>query len=319
MSHPRTIAILGDSISTYEGHIPEGFAVYYTPERAALCGLRDVRDTWWSLLADALGAQVIANASYSGSMVEGVGFPAAWSPERIAALHGPAGEQPDDVVVFIGINDYGWGGARNQAMGRVAAMPPATDLSDIPAGEPTNAALTAVRDFEAAYDAMLAGVRAAFPRARIWCCTLMPGRVAGNAYPTFAWSLRGVSLHAYNDAIARAVASCGAHLVDACALGLDYEAVDGTHPTERGMRQLARMFLTGMAHAGSPEAARALEHAGSSDEGAQDVIWASRDWCPDHACVGCPWARGTGSSWYCVCEKPRGDKGGEVATSLANH
>ena len=382
---PRSIAIYGDSISTYEGRTPEGFAVYYTPQRAVACGLSGERDTWWALLADALGGNVVANGAYSGSMVEGAGFPAARSPERIAAARAEDGARLDDIVVFIGINDYGWGGPRNQAAGRVAAVPPRTDLSDIPAAEPGLVQPDEPAGFEAAYAEMLSGLRAEHPQTRIWCCALVPGRVAGSPWPTFAWSLRGVPLRAYNEAIARAAATAGGLFVDACALGLDYEAIDGTHPTALGMRQLAGLFLAGMAAAGSPEAAQALgldslqpraqtdaptsgtrptpdvsadlataraallddprwgyarddaakapdTHAGfestvpappcaippattpgvdgtpaapSALIAPQGSPWASRDWCPGRPCVGCPWARGTGKAWFCVCTRPR--------------
>ena len=320
---PRTISIFGDSISTFEGCNPEGFAVFFTPERATASGLAGPSDTWWTLLADALGEKVLANGSYSGSMVEGAGFPASWSPERIAAVAGKDGATPDDIVVFLGINDYGWAGARNQAAGRSAAMPPATDLESIPPAVAGMAPADAIDGFAQAYDRMLESLHAAYPNATIWCCTLVPGRLAGEDHPTFAWSLRGVGLAAYNEAIGQAAARHqGARLVDACALGLDYEAIAGPHPTARGMRQLAGIFLAGMAAAGSAQAARALnldevpgesqarqavvadERWGFSDAGGAEA-WASRDWCPRRACVGCPWAKGTGNAWYCVCTQPR--------------
>ena len=38
--------IFGDSYSTYEGHIPEGYAVYYPR-----LDVGDVGETWWSLVA----------------------------------------------------------------------------------------------------------------------------------------------------------------------------------------------------------------------------------------------------------------------------
>lgn len=50
------------------------------------------------------------NSSFSGSVVEGFGFPAGDSPERIAALRGASDELPDTVLIYMGINDYGGGG-----------------------------------------------------------------------------------------------------------------------------------------------------------------------------------------------------------------
>ena len=55
-----------------------------------------------------------ANASFSGSMVEGDGFPAACSARRIGQVAGPAGESPDEILVFVGTNDYGWEGSRRR-------------------------------------------------------------------------------------------------------------------------------------------------------------------------------------------------------------
>lgn len=57
------------------------------------------------------GGQLIANSLLSRSVVEGFGFPARNSEKRIAALLGPQGERPDVVLVHMGINDCGWGGA----------------------------------------------------------------------------------------------------------------------------------------------------------------------------------------------------------------
>lgn len=114
----KTFSIMGDSISTFEGRVPDGYTLFYNDERLERSGVLRPEDTWWSHAVRALGGTVLADSAWSGSMVEGAGFPAASSPERAAALLGPDGQAPDAVLVFIGINDYGWGGAEAQAAGR---------------------------------------------------------------------------------------------------------------------------------------------------------------------------------------------------------
>lgn len=286
----RLVSILGDSISTFAGCNPPGYAVFYEGERAAATGVTDAGATWWARLAHHMGAEIVANASFSGSLVEGAGFPAGESPERARALATPH-QMPTDVLVFIGTNDYGWGGAQAQAAGRGSAVPACVDLSRVPEAQPGLAAPQALASFERAYGHMLANVRATCPQARLWCFSLMAGRLVGSAEPTFAWNLRGIPMRAYNEAIGRACATQDAcTFVDAARLGFDYEALDGTHPTARGMAQLAELFAAAMeGRAPAPELLAGF---------------ASRELCPDRACVGCPHARGTGMPWSCVCERP---------------
>ena len=106
----RSFSILGDSISTFDGCNPDGFAVYYQGERCEQTSVTSSADTWWSQVIERLGGRLLANSSFSGSLVEGAGFPAGNSQERIDAL-AEDGVQPDVVIVLMGINDYGWGGA----------------------------------------------------------------------------------------------------------------------------------------------------------------------------------------------------------------
>ena len=44
----RSFSILGDSISTFDGCNPDGFAVYYQGERCEQTGVTSSADTWWS-------------------------------------------------------------------------------------------------------------------------------------------------------------------------------------------------------------------------------------------------------------------------------
>ena len=165
MAGKRRFSILGDSISTFEGCNPTGFRVFYEGERCAATGVREARDTWWAQVVDALGGELLANGSFSGSMVEGAGFPAGDSAERVAALARDR-QAPDAVLVFMGINDYGWGGADAQAAGRGNALPACLDVDALgEQREPGLAASDAVERFGAAYGSMLARLRTAYPQA----------------------------------------------------------------------------------------------------------------------------------------------------------
>ena len=82
----RLFSVLGDSISTLAGYNPEGFAVFYDEAHKAQAGIGSPADTWWGRVIDRFGGTLLKNGSWSGSMVAGAGCPAAWSPERIAAL-----------------------------------------------------------------------------------------------------------------------------------------------------------------------------------------------------------------------------------------
>lgn len=290
----RFISILGDSISTFDGYNPDGFAVYYQGERCQQTGVSSVADTWWSQVINRLDGQLLANGSFSGSLVEGAGFPAGSSQKRIDALS-DSGMQPDVVIVFMGINDYGWGGAAAQAAGRGNAMPSTLDLDAVAPHTPSIATADAIDGFKGAYSLLLQRVGAAYPQADVWCCTLCPGRVAGSTRSTFTWNLRGAPFSRYNDAIRAAAHEHGCSVVDLEAFGFDYEALDGTHPTARGMRQLASMVASCIE--GAQPDVRLLP-ANLFDETLR-----SEKRCPGKSCVGCEYARDTGSSWSLVCEQ----------------
>ena len=296
---PR-LSIMGDSISTFEGCNPEGFHVFYEGPRLESTGVCAPCDTWWGIVAQALGARVLSNGSFSGSMVEGAGFPAASSEQRVAAL-ASQGETPDMILVFIGINDYGWGGAANQAAAGAKATPAAAP--SVPFAQAAMAAEGALVSFEEAYGLMLGRMRAAYPAARVYCCTLLPGRVTGAGHAGFAWRLRGVSLHDYNRAIRTQAQAHGCLVADLESYGLDYDAVDGTHPTKRGMCQLAALVLSSLAQAGE----HAVEQAAAAlfDEAFAGVDMRSDEPCDRESCIGCAFARSTDNAWSLVCEMPR--------------
>ncbi len=305
MMAKRLVSILGDSISTFAGCNPAGFRVYYEGERCEATGVRAPADTWWAQVIDGLGGELLANASFSGSMVEGAGFPAGNSDERVAALSRD-GVAPEVVLVFIGINDYGWGGAAAQAAGRGNALPVCLGPDDL--GEAQVAGVADARAaelFEGAYESMLARIHMAYPTAEVWCCTLCPGRVTGSMRSTFEYRHRGIAFDRYNDAIRASAKRQGCQLADVRAFGRDYDAIDGTHPTALGMKQFAAMVLRAMSEAGG----ETLLHEAPGEkasvlDGLLQGAPRSECTCDEPSCIGCPYARSTGNAWFLVCERP---------------
>lgn len=283
----KTFSIMGDSISTFEGCVPDGYTLFYNDERLERSGVLRPEDTWWSHTVRALGGTVLADSAWSGSMVEGAGFPAASSPERAAALLGRDGQEPDAVLVFIGINDYGWGGA---------------------------APADAVERFGAAYRTMLRNIRTAAPKAAVYCITLLPGRTHGVDHPEFCYRLRGRHLDEYNAAIRDAAAAEGCRVADVRAFGRDYDSLEGTHPTNLGMRQFASMVVRAMQLADSAGVetpttegitAVAQPDAANPALDLRDFCGApkSAQLCDSPTCIGCPHAANTGNQWLCRCLK----------------
>jgi hypothetical protein len=70
----KDLIIFGDSYSTYEGHIPAGYAVYYSGHRESPPDVSSVDKTWWHLLANETGANIVQNNSWSGSTIGFTGY-----------------------------------------------------------------------------------------------------------------------------------------------------------------------------------------------------------------------------------------------------
>lgn len=76
---PLRIAVLGDSYSTFEGHMsPRINANWYfsenSPYRNKTNDVVSVDQTWWQLLVKQLGGTLVVNNSYSGSTVAFRGY-----------------------------------------------------------------------------------------------------------------------------------------------------------------------------------------------------------------------------------------------------
>ena len=100
----KKVSILGDSISTYKGYIPDGYAYFYPDPASKLNGYND---TWWMKVINKLGMKLLKNNSWAGSCVSsGTGNGATVNDSRLAELV-DGNVKPDIILLFMGSNDCG--------------------------------------------------------------------------------------------------------------------------------------------------------------------------------------------------------------------
>ena len=210
----RTVSILGDSISTFEGYNPTGYSVYYNREQQYKNDLKSVRDTWWSKVIDMLGADMCVNNSYAGCRATGY-FPAASSSKRLKVLK-TALQIPDIILIFVGYTDFAYG------------VPIRSDT------EPC---------FYDCYEKILVELRNLYPFARVICGNIMKTTCKDKVNWTFPDSLMDIPLWAYNDTIRKLCVKHQVELADLEATGIQYETLDGSHPTAVGHSQIADAWI----------------------------------------------------------------------------
>lgn len=158
MKDSVTFAVMGNSISTYYGYIPDGYKVFYTADKEKKYGIQ-VGDTWWMQLSRLSGLSFLANASWSGSRVscDLLNSDAPFvSNARVAAV-GRAGV-PDLIFIMGGTNDW------NQAK--------------LPLGNYSTDTFTDSLTFRGAYAMLLHKLSTRYPDTKLVCLSITP-RLAG--------------------------------------------------------------------------------------------------------------------------------------------
>jgi lysophospholipase L1-like esterase len=211
----KRFSILGDSISTFKGVTVDDPNTFYGSVMCQKGGLTGVEDTWWMQVISGLGGVLERDNAYSGSCVtDGYGLGrGACTMERVTALG-----QPDVILIFMGANDMGF------------QVPEAA--------------------FREAYPLMLSRLRDRYPLAEIWCGTLINGRKVLADEPYFMGSDPTTPVEPFSTIIRQAAAQAGAKVADLACGDLLYDAIDGCHPTSRGMSQLASLWLAAMGQQG---------------------------------------------------------------------
>ena len=70
----KTALILGDSYSTFKGHIPDGYATWYPENSKCEPDVKQVTQTWWHQVMEEAGFDLVLNNSWSGSPIGYTGY-----------------------------------------------------------------------------------------------------------------------------------------------------------------------------------------------------------------------------------------------------
>ena len=206
MTKAKSLSILGDSISTYEGVSNDRAA------RESIWGnpvfYRDpfpVEKTYWGHLLARFGWEICVNNSWSGGNLSGREDPSS-GVCRARELGRDDGKAPDFVIVFMGINDLGRG--------------------------------IAPEVFAADYRRTLEIIREKHPDAMLICVTL-PDR-----HPYFKPRCEDFNRAIREAAKAMGERVILADLFQSPLRNDTYyfNTVDGLHPDEDGMRMIARVI-----------------------------------------------------------------------------
>ena len=110
----QKVVVFGDSYSTFEGWIPEGYACWYSTRPNGSNDVTSVEQTWWKQVCAREGFTLLSNNSYSGSTVCNTGYRQEDYSDRSfltrAPLIVPSDNLPDIVFILAGTNDS-WCGA----------------------------------------------------------------------------------------------------------------------------------------------------------------------------------------------------------------
>lgn len=109
----KTVSILGDSYSTFEGYVtPDTNALWYRlpPRHEKKNDVRSVEETWWHQVIDTMGWKLELNNSYSGATVCHTGYRKEDYSDRSFVTRMTRLGRPDVILVFGATNDS-WAGA----------------------------------------------------------------------------------------------------------------------------------------------------------------------------------------------------------------
>ncbi|MCQ2110975.1 MAG: SGNH/GDSL hydrolase family protein [Bacteroidaceae bacterium] len=98
----KKVSILGDSYSTFRGHIPAGYAVWYPMNGNDVTA---VEQTWWYQFINDNGLQLEQNNSYSGSTVCNTGYNGEDYSDRSFYSRINYLGNPDIILIFGCTND----------------------------------------------------------------------------------------------------------------------------------------------------------------------------------------------------------------------
>lgn len=101
----KSVSILGDSYSTYEGYIPSGNLSWYFDVPQLGNDVNDVTLTWWHQFITRNGYRLCLNNSYSGATVCDTGYDQKDYSDRSFITRMDNLGNPDIIFIFGGTND----------------------------------------------------------------------------------------------------------------------------------------------------------------------------------------------------------------------
>lgn len=218
------LSILGDSISTFDEWIPEGYQDFFPMSGE----VTEVSQTWWKMLLDSTEMTLCVNGSSSGSTCVGDSGSAdnpqyGCSDCRIKGLAKEDGTLPDVILVYMGTNDL------------VTSVP----IGDNDGTKSVEEGM--VETFSDAYTLILDKLASYYPEAKIFCCTLAPVGDWGTEQPfvTFV-NGQGITYVEYCDTIRKIAGAKGYPVIDLqnCGITIDnmpQYITDGVHLKPEGM------------------------------------------------------------------------------------
>lgn len=226
----KKLSILGDSLSTFTGTMPADYNLFYPTGEVNRPDL-----TWWGQTLTLTGMTLCSNASSANTNITGNsldmgGSAPGCSFRRIMDLRGKDGSAPDVILVQMGINDF----SRSRTIGSYNGPKMHTE------GE--------IMTFTDAYDMMMQKIRALYPSASIYCCTLLERVPFGDESGIPAVNLNGNTVADYNKQIKKIAAAYGAPVIDLYNCGINYTnlnlfTLDGIHPTVIGGNVVAQTVV----------------------------------------------------------------------------
>lgn len=109
-TYKPTVAILGDSYSTFAGYIPAGNPTWYSDQTWDRTDVTDVKQTWWWQVVSQGGFRLGVNDSYSGATVSYTGYNDEDYTDRSFITRARNLGCPDIILIFGGTNDNWTGG-----------------------------------------------------------------------------------------------------------------------------------------------------------------------------------------------------------------
>ncbi len=235
-----SLSILGDSLSTYEGWIPNECTNFFPMNGE----LTDVSETWWMKVLTATGMELCANNSSAGCTCAGDSLETGevrygCSTDRISLLTGSQGKMPDIIIVFMGTNDL---------------------LKGVPLGDNDGTGLVKegkVDNFSDAYTLILDKLASEYPMAQVYCCGLHPVGDWGESQPFVLLTTRGgLTAEDFSKRIEQIAHNKGLPYIDLYHCGIEVENLhiltsDGVHYTPEGMNYVTKAVLDCMNGSGN--------------------------------------------------------------------